>query len=140
MIEWSDPDAAQKWVQKTLPQLKRPCVVLLNGPLGAGKTQVVQWFLATMGARDVQSPTFAIHQQYTTSTGPVDHLDLYRLQSDADLESIGFWDLLKQPRALLFVEWAARLPDDVWPSAWTKLSILIEVSGPTSRKVEVRQL
>lgn len=120
----------QSWVKQILPQLTRPCVVRLEGELGAGKTQMVRWFLELLGAQDVASPTFAIHHEYKTPSGPIDHVDLYRVTSDADLEASGFWDLLAQPSGLVFVEWSSRLPDNVWPEHWTQLIVqLSKIQG-----------
>lgn len=113
----------RQWVSAQASMLQRPCVVLLNGNVGAGKTQVVRWFCEALGAVDVASPTFAIHHEYNAPAGKIDHVDLYRVTSDSDLEASGFWDLLSSPQALLFVEWSARLPEDVWPPTWMALSI-----------------
>jgi len=116
----------QQWARQNVGLLKRPCVVLLQGNLGAGKTQLVRWFVEALGAADASSPTFAIHQEYQGNDGPIDHVDLYRVLSDADLEASGFWDLLSNEQGLLFVEWAERLPDEIWPAHWTQVYIQLE--------------
>ena len=139
ILSWSTPEQTQAWVKKITAELRRPCVVLLSGPLGAGKTQIVKWFLREIGLSDGNSPTFAIHHRYDSVAGAVDHVDLYRLKSDADLESSGFWDLLSEPRGLVFVEWADRLPRNSWPAPWRKIFVDIEVNGP-ERKVKVEIL
>lgn len=126
------------WVKSFASELKRPCVVLLAGELGAGKTQITKWFLEDLGVTDSASPTFAIHQEYTAKSGVIDHVDLYRLKSDADLESSGFWDLFKQPDGLVFVEWADRLPESVWPADWKKIFISIRKADADARKIDVR--
>ena len=132
-------DDARQWVRGFLPELKRPCLVLLSGDLGAGKTQMVRWFLEELGVNAVASPTFAIHHQYAGAHGArIDHVDLYRVQNDADLEGSGFWDLLSQPNGLLFVEWADRLPDSVWPKSWRILSLhLRKGEGGEAREMEL---
>lgn len=130
---------AEAWVKSLAPQLKRPGVVLLEGDLGAGKTQFVRWFVEALGGGAVaHSPTFAVHQVYPTSTGNIDHLDLYRLEDFRDLESTGFWDLLKQEQALLFVEWSSRLPDQIWPKSWAVAKIeILKGEGPEEREVRL---
>lgn len=128
--------ASEAWVRSMVPQLKRPCVVLLSGELGAGKTQFVRWFLDRLGAVGVASPTFAIHHEYETQDGSIDHVDLYRVTSDADLEASGFWDLFTQPLGLVFVEWADRLPDDVWPANWQQVFIKLSKEDGDQRKLE----
>ncbi len=125
------------YMDKLCGQIQRPGVILLSGEMGAGKTQVVRWLLESLGARDVASPTFAIHHAYETAQGTIDHVDLYRVESDTDLEASGFWDLLSQENGLVLIEWADRLPPSVWPQGWWKLFLHIEkVPG----QEEARQL
>ena len=121
------------WAHAEAVKWPRPCVILLDGDVGAGKTQLTRWFCEALGVNDVASPTFAIHHRYS---GGVDHVDLYRVASDADLESSGFWDLLKGDR-LLFVEWANRLPVDVWPKDWTKVFIQLKKAAGEERELSV---
>jgi tRNA threonylcarbamoyladenosine biosynthesis protein TsaE len=125
------------WVKDMTAKLRRPCLVRLEGELGAGKTQVVRWFLEELGAHDVASPTFAIHHEYSTQSGLVDHVDLYRVKNDEDLETSGFWDLFSQPMGLVFVEWSDRLPSEVWPPNWLHLKIqLNKIEG----RIDAREL
>ena len=139
-LKWASREQTRQWVHAYVRELRRPCVVLLSGPLGVGKTQLVKWFLEELGFEETVSPTFAIHQTYHSKGGPIDHVDLYRLKSDADLESSGFWDLFLQPKALVFVEWADRLPDSVWPRDWKKISIALTAESEQARRAEVSEL
>ncbi len=109
-------ESTRDWARAVVSKFTRPCIILLDGELGAGKTQLVRYFLQALGVEDVSSPTFSIHNEYRSIDGAIDHVDLYRVRSDADLEATGFWDLVVRPKRLLFVEWAKRLPADVWPS------------------------
>lgn len=129
----------QAWAGALVPQLRRPCVVLLDGDVGAGKTQLVRWLLEAMGVKDAASPTFAVYNRHDSASGPIDHADLYRLKSAADLESSGFWDLLLEPKGLLFVEWAGRLPPESWPKNWTRIHIELFKGdqGEESRRVKM---
>lgn len=129
----------ESWAQEMARKLSRPAVILLDGDLGAGKTQIARWMISALGVGDTASPTFAIHHEYRTPTGEIDHVDLYRLKSDTDLESSGFWDILKKPNALLIVEWASRLPRDVWPFEWTKIFIKISKldNSEEGRRIEI---
>lgn len=92
----------------------RGLAIGLIGPLGSGKTLFVKGLAEGLGVdpRIVSSPTFVIAQQYPLPEGPeaLHHLDLYRLESEAELESIGFLDLLG-PGQVLAVEWLDRFPD-----------------------------
>lgn len=86
----------------------------LIGPLGSGKTVFVKGLAEGLGVdpRLVSSPTFVIAQQYAIPEGPelLHHLDFYRLASEAELEGIGFLDLLG-PGQVVAVEWLDRFPD-----------------------------
>lgn len=121
---------SKAWAFEFAKEFKRPCVVLLDGDLGAGKTQVVRFFLEALKVKNVASPTFAIHHEYRSPDGAIDHVDLYRVKSDDDLEATGFWDLFTKSDGLVFVEWANRLPSDVWPQSWRRIQIdLKKVEG-----------
>lgn len=88
--------------------------IALIGPLGAGKTVFVKGLATGLAVdpRIVSSPTFVIAQQYPVPEGPhtLNHVDLYRLESSGELESIGFYDMLA-PGQVTAVEWADRFPD-----------------------------
>jgi tRNA threonylcarbamoyladenosine biosynthesis protein TsaE len=88
------------------------CTLGLRGALGAGKTAFVQGLASGFGIDPVHvsSPTFTICNEYPLAGGGVlAHLDLYRIESEGELEATGFLDLL-EPGNVLAVEWADRLP------------------------------
>jgi len=87
-------------------------VLGLVGPLGAGKTAFVKGLAEGLGIdpASVSSPTFVIANQYRGRDHSLAHVDLYRLESGAELDDAGFRDLL-EPGAVVAVEWADRLPD-----------------------------
>lgn len=140
-MEFQSAEDAKRWVKEFSFELVPPCAVLLSGELGAGKTQFVQWFLEPLGVQNVASPTFAIHHVYSIrGAGSVDHVDLYRLRSDEELENCGMWDLLNQPNGMLFVEWADRLPESTWPHSWKKIFLHLQKNDANSeaRKMQLR--
>jgi len=137
-MEFPSKSATEKWAKDFAKGLKRPCVVLLDGELGAGKTQMVRWFAEALGSTPASSPTFAIHQTYESPTGNIEHVDLYRLENSADLESTGFWDLLGSKDLLMFVEWAGRLPPSLWPKGMSIHRVQISKSDDTeARSVKI---
>lgn len=119
----------EAWVRANQALWRAPNLILLSGPMGAGKTQLVRWILECLGSSEAASPTYAIHHRYRLSSGMVDHLDLYRLENDADLESSGFWEILDDCNNLVLVEWADRLSDAAYPRSRPVVRIRIENQG-----------
>ena len=87
--------------------LRAPKLVVLRGELGMGKTTLVRGMAAALGANvdDVSSPTFTLVQQYVGRTVRLLHLDLYRLETERELESVGLWEMADAGDALVMVEW-----------------------------------
>jgi tRNA threonylcarbamoyladenosine biosynthesis protein TsaE len=84
-------------------------VVALSGPLGAGKTRLVQAIAAASGVdrRDVVSPTFVLVHEYHGSR-PIYHVDAYRLADDDEFMQLGADEYFPPPN-LVFIEWAERV-------------------------------
>src|SRR5262245_26383736 len=105
----------EDWVRQWLQQLGEQELILLEGPLGVGKTRLVRAVVEQLKGKWVSSPSFAIIQRYPCEKLAVDHVDLYRMKNMADLDSTGFWDLFDQSQARIFVEWANLIPEKYWP-------------------------
>lgn len=126
------------WVE-FLPHLSNRCILLMSGEVGAGKTTSVQMIAELLGMKDVQSPSFAIHLRYENTQGKsLDHVDLYRLKDDDDLESSGFWDLFAQKESLIIIEWANRLDFDYLPLNWQRVEVKFEKTSAEARKISCR--
>jgi tRNA threonylcarbamoyladenosine biosynthesis protein TsaE len=83
-------------------------VLAFTGGLGAGKTAFCEGLAAGLGCTDpVSSPTFAIVNYYR-GPRPLAHFDLYRIATQADLETAGFYDYLDQG-AVVAAEWSENL-------------------------------
>ena len=88
--------------------LPAPKLVVLRGELGAGKTTLVKGVAAALGAanaEEVTSPTFTLVHEYQGRKVRLFHLDLYRLETEQELEGIGLWEMADAPDALVLVEW-----------------------------------
>jgi len=88
-------------------------VVLLYGDLGAGKTTFVKGMATALGLneREIISASFTIIAEYE-SDPPLYHIDLYRLESEDDLEAVGLYEYLGTD-GIAVVEWAERLPEEL---------------------------
>jgi len=104
--------------------------ILLEGPLGAGKSALARAFLRALTNTpelEVPSPTFTLAQSYSLpGGGHATHFDLYRLRGAADLEELG-WEEARQ--GIVLVEWPDRLGDRR-PPADEALTIAL-AQGPT---------
>jgi tRNA threonylcarbamoyladenosine biosynthesis protein TsaE len=104
--------------------------ILLEGPLGAGKTALARAFLrAAAGdpALEVPSPTFTLVQSYSTPRGTVHHYDLWRLDGPGSLTELG-WEEARND--IVLVEWPDRLGDLRPPDA---LTIALRATGEDVR-------
>ncbi len=87
--------------------LRAPKLIVLRGDLGMGKTTLVRGMASALGAdpEEVSSPTFTLVHEYRGKATHLVHLDLYRLDTERELESIGLWEMAEQPDSLVLVEW-----------------------------------
>ncbi len=112
--------------------------VALHGPLGAGKTALVQAACAGAGVREpVTSPTFTLVHEHRAGGLEVRHVDLYRIHDPAELDELG-WEELVAGTALVFVEWAERASERLPPDRWEVRLAL--GSAPERRRVRVRAI
>ena len=113
-------------------------LVLLDGPMGAGKTQFTKLLLEAIGSSETVSPSFALHNSYETARGDVHHLDLFRLESADDLESTGFWDLFATDTWVI-VEWSEKLDEfglrEALPRSWDQVHLKFEIGESGVRTV-----
>lgn len=83
-------------------------LIYFSGNLGMGKTTLIRGILNGLGChQSIPSPTYTLVETYETERFPVNHLDLYRLGSPEELETLGFRDMLDGWSACL-VEWPER--------------------------------
>jgi tRNA threonylcarbamoyladenosine biosynthesis protein TsaE len=113
-------------------------ILLLSGPLGAGKTIFVKGICAGLGIaeEDVTSPSFTLVNPHAGRL-QLYHIDLYRLDEGASAaHAVDLDDLLADEHAVIVIEWAERmgaypLPGNVW-------RITIEGDGDTARRISIQ--
>lgn len=91
--------------QQLAEQLPKGAIALLTGPLGVGKTSLVQQLARCLGFEgEVTSPTYTLIHEYPAPGGLLVHIDAYRLENQQDLYGLGLEDYLPVARAVL-IEW-----------------------------------
>src|SRR2546426_273058 len=98
----------QQWGREAKPGW----VIGLSGDLGAGKTQLVKGLARGLGIKAcVQSPTFALVNEYHGGRLPLAHLDFYRLETPAQIIAAGLEEYWLKPTGVTVIEWIERWPE-----------------------------
>ncbi len=114
-----------------------PKLVLLRGDLGAGKTTLVKGIAAAFEAaaeEDVTSPTFTLVHEYRGPRANLFHIDLYRVDTPRELETLGLDDL-RSDNSILLIEWGEKFPRLVRER---DVEIALERLGENERRIKVR--
>lgn len=106
MIALSDAEATVAAGRALGRLLRGGDAVALVGDLGAGKTTLVGGLVSELGAGDASSPTFSLVNEYPGGRLLVWHVDLYRLEREAELVELGLDDIVGDSRGVALVEWA----------------------------------
>jgi tRNA threonylcarbamoyladenosine biosynthesis protein TsaE len=117
-------------------ELEPPKIVLLRGDLGAGKTTLVKGIAKGFEAaeeEDVTSPTFTLVHEYRGTRVNVYHVDLYRVDTERQLETLGLDDLYGED-SILLLEWGEKFPRFVRER---DVEIVLERIGENERRVRI---
>ena len=93
-------------------QLAPPKIVVLRGDLGAGKTTLVKGIAEGFHAasqEDVTSPTFTLIHEYRGPVATLYHIDLYRIDTPGELDTLALDDLMTD-NSVLLIEWGEKFP------------------------------
>src|SRR3954463_10046121 len=96
--------------RQIVPSLAPPKIVVLTGDLGAGKTTIIKGIAEGFKAEsqeNVTSPTFTLVHEYRGPAVTLYHIDLYRVDSARQLETLGIDDL-RDDRSLILLEWGEK--------------------------------
>ena len=122
---------------RTLAELLAPPkLVLLRGDLGAGKTTLVKGIAAAFEAaseEDVTSPTFTLIHEYRGPRASLYHIDLYRIDTQRELDTLALDDLRGED-SILLIEWGEKFPRLVRER---DVEISLERTGESARKIAV---
>jgi tRNA threonylcarbamoyladenosine biosynthesis protein TsaE len=132
------PQETVSFGRELAKELQPPCLVLLEGELGSGKTTLVKGLLAGLASipeDEVTSPSFTLVHEYGHE-GKLYHVDLYRIEGARDLATLGLHDLLGQDATIL-IEWGEKLGEDV-PRPCVR--IRLEHLGRDERRITVERL
>ena len=122
---------------KFAKQLNPQSIVLLKGPIGAGKTTFVQGIAKGLSiTEDITSPTFSLSHHYRSGEIPLIHLDLYRLENVSSAREIFFSEEEEaiQRQAILIIEW----PELIEPFIQNFWKINIGYAKNYGRHYEIR--
>ncbi len=115
-------------------QLEKNAFVAMYGDLGAGKTAFVRGVATVLApGYDVSSPTYTIVNEYGEGEGRLCHFDMYRIDSEDDLESIGFYDYTD---CTIIAEWCEKIPFALPDNYYT---VTIEKLSETERLIQIEK-
>ena len=123
----------EKLAQKLNPQ----SIILLQGPIGAGKTSLVKGIAQGLCiSEDITSPTFALSHHYKSGKIPLIHLDLYRLENISSAKEVFYSEEEEalQSQAILVIEW----PELIEPYIENFWKIKISYAKNFGRHYEIR--
>ena len=116
--------------------LAPPRLVLLRGDLGAGKTTLVKGIAKGFGAAEednVTSPTFTLIHEYRGPRVNIYHIDLYRIDTPRQLETLGLDDLFAE-NSVLLLEWGEKFPR--FQQEWD-VEIALKSIGEGERRIQI---
>jgi len=124
--------------------LSKSTTIALYGDLGSGKTTFVQGMAKGLGIkRRIISPTFIIVRNYELGIRSQElgrnnfyHIDLYRIQNEKDIESLGIEEIISDPQNIVAIEWAEKMAKFLPKERW---DVKFEYLGEDKRKITIKK-
>ena len=135
-IRTNSPEETIDFGRTIADLLAPPKLVLLRGDLGAGKTTLVKGIAAAFDAaheEDVTSPTFTLIHEYRGPQANLFHIDLYRIDTQRELDTLALDDL-RSDNSILLIEWGEKFPGFVRER---DVEISLERQGENGRRIVV---
>lgn len=126
VITISNTEDLGRAAEEFLSEIGENRIIAFYAPMGAGKTTFTTAVCRRLGVRDdaVSSPTFAIVNEYRTSSGePLYHFDFYRITKIAEALDIGFYDYIDSG-CLCIIEWPENI-EEILPEETLKISMVV---------------
>lgn len=124
-----------KFASQFASKLQLGNIIILSGDLGAGKTKFTQGILKYFNLEnEISSPTFTIVNEYTDSTIPIYHFDVYRLADIEEFYAIGGEEYFS--KGICIIEWGELL-ENILPADYIKITINKYLENENYRKIIV---
>ena len=109
-------------------------IFLFEGDMGSGKTTLIKQIVKDIGiSENVKSPTFSLVNEYIENDLIIFHFDLYRINKENELDSIGFYEYLDSGK-LCFIEW----PDIAIQNIYKDYVLIkISITSDSEREIEI---
>jgi len=114
-------------------------MVILRGDLGAGKTTLVKGIAEGLQAAsrdDITSPTFTLIHEFRGPEVTLYHVDLYRIETERELQTLGLDEIFAEPGNLVLLEWGEKFPRY---QRERDAEIAIERTGEQERRIRIDQ-
>lgn len=112
-------------------------VFVFDGPMGVGKTTLIQMIGSQLGTTDtISSPTFSIVNEYQIEKGILYHFDFYRLEDEEEAYDMGYEEYFYSDQ-YCFIEWPSKIPNLIPENA---LYLHLELGGNQERKIKVKEI
>ncbi len=139
--------AIEDWdgvAQAIIEQLRAPMILALSGPLGAGKTTLVQTLAYQLGVEGrPRSPTFSLLRTYTlpkeqNGIKRLVHIDAYRLENASDVYALDLESELAEPGTIVAMEWPEQIGESLKTLGVRMLEVMIQPEVSGERTVSVK--
>ncbi len=129
-------EETKEFAREFAKNLRVPTVIALYGNLGSGKTTFIQGLAQGLGIKKrILSPTFVFIRSYSLNDKNLSkfhHVDLYRLESENDVEAIGLAEILGDKGAIVAIEWPEKI-DRLLPESAIKIKL--KTLGKNKREI-----